>query len=74
MKCNVAGDRFRRQSFNSWREVLRYITERMLRKCYQTSLMRHNDRKPPQMDVKDDLKTVLKKLIEHTSEKVPWIN
>ena len=54
-----------RQSFNSWREVLRYSTERTLRKCYQTSRMRHNDRKPPQMDIKDDLKTVLEKLIEH---------
>ena len=74
MKCNAAGDRFRRQSFNSWRGVLRYSTERTLRKCYQTSRMRHNDRKPPQMDIKDDLKTVLEKLIEHTFDKVQWIN
>ena len=36
--------------------------------------MRHNDRKPPQMDIKDDLKTVLEKLIEHTFDKVQWIN
>ncbi len=30
-----------------------------------------DDQRPPQMDTKDDLKTVLEKLIEHTFDKVP---
>ena len=79
MKCKAAGDRIRPTiiQFLEGSFTVQHRTDvaQMLPNLqHATQQSKLSIRKPPQMDIKDDLKTVLEELIEHTFDKVPWIN